>query len=71
MKVYEQYVTGMLTNFGQLPIDRIHNMLKMFVASSEHKYDKSLQQLGAFLNQLVNDDKLECVGGMYSLRKSS
>jgi anaphase-promoting complex subunit 2 len=29
MKVYESYVTGMLTNFGTLPIDRIHNMLKV------------------------------------------
>jgi hypothetical protein len=41
----------------------------MFVSSSEHKYDKSLQQLGALLHSLVNDDKLECVGSAYSLRK--
>ena len=31
MKVYEQYVMGMLTNFPSMPIERIHNMLKMFV----------------------------------------
>ena len=29
MKVYEQYVVGMLTNFPSLPLDRIHNMLKV------------------------------------------
>ena len=42
MRVYEQYVLGMLTNFDSLPLERIHNMLKMFVA--EPPYDKSAQQ---------------------------
>ena len=27
----KSYITGMLTNFKTLPLDRIHNMLKMFV----------------------------------------
>ena len=31
MKKGEQYVMGMLTNFPSMPIERIHNMLKMFV----------------------------------------
>lgn len=30
-RVYESFVFGMLRNFGGLPLDRIHNMLKMFV----------------------------------------
>jgi len=38
MRVYESYVIGMLSNFRTLPVDRIHNMLKMFVNSDEHKY---------------------------------
>ena len=29
--VIHSYITGMLTNFKALPLDRIHNMLKMFV----------------------------------------
>jgi anaphase-promoting complex subunit 2 len=29
MSVYESYVVGMLTNFDSLPLDRIHNMLKV------------------------------------------
>ena len=29
--VYESFVTGMLRNIGSLSLDRIHNMLKMFV----------------------------------------
>lgn len=32
MHVYEKYILGMLTNFDSLPLDRIHNMLKMFVS---------------------------------------
>lgn len=43
MRVFQQYVIGMLTNFDSLPLERIHNMLKMFV--SDPPYDKSLQQV--------------------------
>ena len=67
MKVYEQYVVGMLTNFPSLPLDRIHNMLKMFV--SEPPYDKSEHQLEAFLAQLVAEDKVVLEGNQYK-RKS-
>jgi len=31
-QVYEKYILGMLSNFDSLPLDRIHNMLKMFVS---------------------------------------
>ena len=67
MKVYESYIFGMLTNLGQLPLDRIHSMLKTFVAGSDHKYDKTPQQLAVFLQQLCRDEKLECSpDGMYT-----
>lgn len=67
MAVFEQYVMGMLTNFdGGLPLDRIHNMLKMFVV--EPPYDKSADQLSAFLNQLVAHEKLSCQDGVYRKR---
>ena len=66
MKVYEQYVIGMLTNFPSLPPDRIHNMLKMFV--QDPPYDRSLEQLEAFLGQLVAEDKLALEGNQYSKR---
>jgi anaphase-promoting complex subunit 2 len=70
MQVYESYITGMLTNFEALPLDRIHNMLKMFVSTGEHKYDKRVEELAAFLNRLVDQEKLECSGdGVYRLRK--
>lgn len=66
MKVYEQYIIGMLTNFPSLPLDRIHNMLKMFV--SEPPYDRSSEQLHAFLNSLVAEDKLVMEGEEYKRR---
>ena len=44
-QVYEQYVVGMLTNLESLPLDRIHNMLKMFVQSDDGNggYDRTEQ----------------------------
>jgi len=35
--VYEQYLLGMLTNFDSLSAERIHNMLKMFVADPPYE----------------------------------
>lgn len=70
MKVYESYIIGMLSNLGQLPIERIHSSLKTFVAGSDHKYDKTPQQLAVFLQQLCADEKLECTSdGLYSILK--
>lgn len=67
MNVYESYVIGMLTNFDSLPLDRIHNMLKMFV--SDPPYDKTLQQLQGFLGRLVGEEKLEFREGVYRRRQ--
>ena len=67
MKVFESYVVGMLTNLGQLPLDRIHNNLKMFVSGSDHKYDKTPRQLSMFLQRLCKEQRLECENGCYQL----
>ena len=67
MKVYEQYVMGMLTNFPSMPIERIHNMLKMFVV--EPAYDKTQAQLEKFLMSLVRAEKLAHDGENFSKRK--
>jgi anaphase-promoting complex subunit 2 len=65
MSVYEQYIMGMLTNFeAGLPLDRIHNMLKMFVP--DQAYDKNIDQLSGFLGQLVADEKLFNSGNVYT-----
>ncbi|QDZ24626.1 subunit 2 of anaphase-promoting complex [Chloropicon primus] len=67
MKVYESYVMGMVTNLESLPLEKIHNMLKMFVL--EPVYDKTIQELEAFLAKLVNDNKLTFDGIVYRKKK--
>ena len=62
--MYEQYIMGMLTNFDSgLPLDRIHNMLKMFCSTPP--YDRSAEQLAGFLTSLVAADKIACEGAVY------
>jgi len=66
-KVYESYVMGMVTNLESLPLQKIHNMLKMFVL--EPVYDKTIAELETFLAKLVNDGKLTFDGLVYRKNK--
>ncbi|XP_022946536.1 anaphase-promoting complex subunit 2 [Cucurbita moschata] len=68
MTIYEKFILGMLTNFGSMALDRIHNTLKMFCVA-DPSYDKSIQQLQSFLSGLVSEEKLELRDGMYLLKK--
>ena len=62
--VWQSYVVGMLTTFGEgLSVERIHNMLKMFMA--DPPYDNTLPQLQRFLNRMVAEEKLEQDEHMY------
>ena len=67
MEHLEPFIVGMLTNFDALPLERIHNMLKMFV--SEPPYDRSIDDLGKFMNTLVHCQKVSLEGKMYRLNK--
>ena len=58
------YVTGMLNVHPSAPLDRIHNMLRMFV--SEPPYDRSIDELRDFLGTLVDKGVLECTNDTYS-----
>ena len=53
-QIYEGYIVGMLTNFSSLNIDRIHNMLKMFMP----EYDRNERQLTSILKGMVASEKL-------------
>ncbi|KMZ69241.1 Anaphase-promoting complex subunit 2 [Zostera marina] len=68
MGVYEKFITGMLTNFGTMTLDKIHNTLKIFCVA-EPAYDKTLQQLQTFLSFLVSEEKLDFKGNLYLLKK--
>ncbi|KAH6798088.1 anaphase-promoting complex/cyclosome 2 [Perilla frutescens var. hirtella] len=69
MTVYEKFIIGMLTNFGSMALDRIHNTLKMFCIG-DPSYDKSLQQLQSFLGGLVAEEKLEFRDGIINPNQS-
>jgi len=61
----QSYVTGMLNVHGTAPLDRIHNMLRMFV--SEPPYDRSIDELREYLGTLVEKDVLDCSNDTYSI----
>lgn len=63
MAPFETYIMGMLTNFDALPLDRIHNMLKMFAV--QPPYDKGMEELAGYLARLVAEEKLVLEGGLY------
>ena len=66
--VHEQYILGMLANFeDELPVSRIHNMLKMFVIDGS--YDATEEQLARFVHKLAAEEKLVLQGGMVSRHK--
>ncbi|KAJ8900799.1 hypothetical protein NDN08_000099 [Rhodosorus marinus] len=69
MKVYETFLLGMLTNLGSLPVERIHNMLKMFCQNPP--FDKTKEQLVSLLDELVVEEKIQVNGREYSLRTNN
>ena len=72
MSVYRSYIVGMLTNLGRLPLEKIHNNLKMFLQAGDSlKYDKSQRELAGFLSKLCADETLECIDGRYQLRRDN
>ncbi|KAG9006075.1 hypothetical protein FRB90_010080 [Tulasnella sp. 427] len=64
MRVYWQFIQGMLTNFGTLPTDRIHNMLKF-----SQTYNKTREQLAAFLDALKREGLVDFRDGTWRLVK--
>jgi len=68
MQIYWSYIVGMLTNLGSLPAERIQQMLILFV-QGPNKYDKSVEELRAFLAVMIREEKVELVGGTYQLKK--
>ncbi|KAJ2803338.1 Anaphase-promoting complex subunit 2 [Coemansia guatemalensis] len=64
LRVHFNYIVGMLTNFGPLPLDRILGMLGMFLPGE----NTTAEDLRNFLAMMVREDRLDLVGGMYKLK---
>ncbi|KAM7342596.1 anaphase promoting complex subunit morula isoform 2-T4 [Cochliomyia hominivorax] len=68
LQVFWSYIVGMLTNLDSLPIERIHQMLKLF-ASNGVGIEFTQDDLKDFLQRKVRDHKLIYSGGVYQLAK--
>ena len=64
-QMYENYVLMMLQNFGELPLDGIHNKLTMFVMGGDQEI--TLPQLRVFLNKLVGEEKIAFNGQCFTI----
>lgn len=67
MEVFWQFVVGMLTNQGAMPLTRIVVMLKVVVPGG---FPFGNEELKAFLEGRVRDGRLEVVGGQYKIKAS-
>ncbi|KAI4128996.1 MAG: hypothetical protein LQ338_002463 [Usnochroma carphineum] len=65
MEVFWQFVVGMLTNQGAMPLTRIVMMLKVVVPGG---FPFGNEELKEFLEGRVRDGKLEVVGGQYRIK---
>lgn len=65
MEVFWQFVVGMLTNQGAMPLARIVMMLKVVVPGG---FPFGSEELKGFLEGRVREGRLEVVGGNYKIK---
>ena len=66
MNVFWQFIVGMLTNQGAMPLERIIMMLKFAVPGG---FPFGNEELQGFLGRKVEEGKVEFVGGSYKIVK--
>ena len=59
-----QFIEGMLTNLGALPMDRIQSMLRIVPG-----YDQTIEQLGMFLEAARREGLLVVRDGAWKLNR--
>ena len=65
MRIYWTFISNMVTNLGGMTIERIHQMLQVCLPD----YKSHLEQLASFLELLVQENKLELNGDIYTIKK--
>ncbi|XP_020706375.2 anaphase-promoting complex subunit 2 [Athalia rosae] len=70
LQVFWSYIVGMLTNLDSMPLERIHQMLKMFASQGPGAVECGLPELRHFLDRKVREHQLLFSGGLYRLPKS-
>lgn len=67
----ETYVKGMLTSTGSMTVERVHTMLKLLVGGGgggDVVYDLNPVQLQQFLLSMVEQNQLEFMDGVFSIK---
>ncbi|KIP08942.1 hypothetical protein PHLGIDRAFT_126668 [Phlebiopsis gigantea 11061_1 CR5-6] len=64
MRVFWKFIEGMLKNLGQLPLDRIQQMLKF-----APDYNRNIDQLAAFMEAARREGLVAVNNGMWKLQK--
>ena len=70
MRVFWPYIVGMLTNMGQLSVDRIFQLLKVFV-QAPNKFTRPKEDLDDFMALMVQEEKVCLEGPLYVLNRKS
>uniref|UniRef100_A0A3Q2ZNH6 Anaphase-promoting complex subunit 2 n=1 Tax=Kryptolebias marmoratus TaxID=37003 RepID=A0A3Q2ZNH6_KRYMA len=71
LQLFWAYIQAMLTNLDSMTLDRIHSMLRMFVATGPVVTEMDINELEAFLQKKVREHQLMMSAGVYRLPKSN
>ncbi|XP_073350487.1 anaphase-promoting complex subunit 2 [Pagrus major] len=71
LQLFWAYIQAMLTNLDSMTLDRIHSMLRMFVATGPVVTEMDINELEAFLQRKVREHQLMVSAGVYRLPKSN
>ncbi|XP_034566963.1 anaphase-promoting complex subunit 2 [Notolabrus celidotus] len=71
LQLFWAYIQAMLTNLDSMTLDRIHSMLRMFVATGPVVTEMDINELEAFLQRKVREHQLLASAGVYRLPKST
>ncbi|KAM4634643.1 anaphase-promoting complex subunit 2 [Polymixia lowei] len=71
LQLFWAYIQAMLTNLESMSLERIHSMLRMFVATGPVVTEMDVNELEAFLQRKVREHQLMVSAGVYRLPKSN
>ncbi|XP_072298799.1 anaphase-promoting complex subunit 2 [Eucyclogobius newberryi] len=70
LQLFWAYIQAMLTNLDSMTLERIHSMLRMFVATGPVVTEMDVEELEAFLQRKVREHQLIGSTGVYRLPKA-
>lgn len=70
LQLFWAYIQAMLTNLDSMTLERIHTMLRMFVATGPVITEMDVNELEAFLQRKVREHQLLMSAGVYRLPKT-